>query len=175
MKKYLWIGLAAVIGIVAISAFVSASGSVFFKLSNNDTIYKAYQTAAEFFSDGGASDFSNVQVIDNSPSIGSVSTASEYHSLTTFATTTGAYLIKTGSGTFGSVIVSVLGAGNVVFYDATTTIPANRTVQATSSLPVVGVIGASQAAGTYTYDTVFFSGLIAVYNGAQGTSTVTFR
>lgn len=106
---------------------------------------------------------------------GSVNVANEYHGYTMTATTSPSYLFKTGVGTFGSIIISTLGAGNVVFYDASSTIPTQRTIQATSSLPIVATIGVSQAAGTYTYDAVFFNGLIAVFSGAQGSSTITIR
>ncbi len=174
MKKYIIVGL---IAIFAIALVVNAQTNVFFRLAGTDTVYRAYQTAAEFFSDGGAQDFSNVRVIpnDTAPVLGSVTVGNEYRGITTAATTTGAYLFKKGPGAFGSVIINVLGTGNVVFYDASTTIPANRTVQATSSLPVVGYIAASQAAGTYTYDVYFGQGLIGVFSGTQGTSTITWR
>ena len=108
-------------------------------------------------------------------SVGSVANGSAYKSLSTAATTSSAYMVKVGTGTFGSVVINTLGTGNIVFYDATTTTASARTIQATTSLPVVGYVSASQAAGTYTYDTSFYGGLMAVYSGSQGTSTVTFR
>lgn len=107
--------------------------------------------------------------------MGSVGISGEYRYATTLAPTTKASLIKYGRGTFGSVIVNAVGAGSVVLYDATSTIPLLRTIQATSSLPVVAVVSASQAVGTYTYDVSFYNGLIAVYDGVQGTSTLTYR
>lgn len=104
-----------------------------------------------------------------------VTAGNEYQSLTTRATTTFAYLFYKGAGTFGSVVINTLGTGNVVFYDATSTNSNLRTVTATTSLPVIAVIDASQAAGTYVYDTTFNGGLMAVYSGAQGTSTTMWR
>jgi len=106
--------------------------------------------------------------------VGSVSRASEYNHVNMRATTTGSYVFKTAPGTLGSVIVATLGTGNIIFYDATTT-NANLRVLATSSLNVLATVDASQAAGTYTYDMFFRDGLIGVFNGTQGTSTVTFR
>ncbi len=108
-------------------------------------------------------------------SVGSVARTSEYRSLTTIATTVPAYLIKYGQGTLGSVIIHNIGTGYYTLYDASTTIPSNRTIQATSSLRIVGIVANSQAVGTYTYDTTFNNGLIAVYGGTQGTSTITYR
>jgi hypothetical protein len=108
-------------------------------------------------------------------SLSGATAGNEYQSLTTMATTSPSYLIYKGAGTFGSIVISTLGTGNVIFYDATSTTYWKRTIQATTSLPVIATIGASQAAGTYVYDTTFNGGLMAVYNGAQGTSTVMFR
>jgi hypothetical protein len=108
-------------------------------------------------------------------SIGSVGAGSIYQSTTFKATTTWAYLFKAGAGTLGSVVINTLGTGNVTFYDASTTNSNLRTTVATTSLRTVGVIDASQAAGTYTYDAGFYDGLIAVFSGSQGTSTVAWR
>jgi hypothetical protein len=108
-------------------------------------------------------------------SVSSVNVGSSYKRMTTLATTSAAYVIKSGGGTFGSVIINTLGTGNVIFYDATTTDATQRKISATTSLSIVGVISASQAAGTYTYDASFYDGLMAVYSGAQGTSTLTWR
>ena len=108
--------------------------------------------------------------------VSSVQRASEYHSANLFATSSAYYLIKSGNGTFCSAVINVLGTGNVVFYDATTTnVNLRVNQQATSSLPVVAVISNSQAAGTYTYDNLFYNGLLAVFQGTQGSSTITFR
>jgi len=106
---------------------------------------------------------------------GSVGITGEYRYTTNLATTNKAFLLKYGRGTLGSIVISTLGTGNVVLYDASSTIPNLRTIKATTSLPVIATIGASQAAGTYTYDVSFYNGLIAVFNGAQGTSTITYR
>ena len=109
-------------------------------------------------------------------SVGSVERTSEYHSTTMLATTSAYYLFHNGSGSLGQITINVLGTGNAIFYDATTTNYLKRTGQvATSSLNVVGVIAASQAAGTYTYDNIFVDGLLGVFNGSQGTSTVMHR
>jgi hypothetical protein len=107
--------------------------------------------------------------------VGSVQQASEYHYTTLLATTTVRDLtLKSGAGTLGSIIISVLGTGNAVLYDATTSYSGLRAL-ATTSLNVLGVIGASQAAGTYTYDTTFVDGLLISMNGAQASTTITWR
>jgi len=107
-------------------------------------------------------------------SLGGVNIGNEFNPFTQLATTSESYLIKTGRGTLGSIIINTAGTGNTVFYDATTT-NANLRVKATSSLTVLGVIDASQAAGTYTYDIRFIDGLLEVNNGAMGTTTITIR
>ena len=124
---------------------------------------------------GGVIGFNINQPKQPEQAIGSVGAGSIYQSNTILATTSLAYLFKVGAGTFGSVVITVLGAGDMRFYDATSTIPAQRTVQATSSLRTVAVVDASQAAGTYTYDVGFYDGLIGVFNGTIGSSTITWR
>ncbi len=107
---------------------------------------------------------------------GGVNIANEYHSTSMAATTTSNYAFSYRNGALGSIIINVLGTGSATFYDATTTDVNKRTNQtATSSLNVLAYIGASQAAGTYVYDTVFFNGLLGVFSGSQGTSTVSHR
>jgi len=107
--------------------------------------------------------------------LSSVARAGEYQSTTFTATTTAYTLFKTGSGTLGNVVINVLGTGSAVFYDTTTTNANLRGSVATSSLRKVGVIAASQAAGTYIYDNNFFNGLLVEFNGTQGTSTIMWR
>ena len=105
---------------------------------------------------------------------GGVNRSSEYHSTALIATTTPEVLFKTGSGTFGGLVINTVGTGNIVFYDATTTVASLR-AKATSSLSVLATIAASQAVGVWIYDNAFYDGLIAVFNGTQGTSTAIWR
>ncbi len=170
-KKYY---LIAIVLALALSVYVVQATGIFVRFVGSDTVYKAYQTAQQFFDDGGAKDFSNVQVIGQEQNIGSVSQGNEYYHSTMRATTTPWILFKNGPGAIGSIIINILGAGNAVFYDATTT-DVNKRVGATTTLDVIAVIGASQAAGTYVYDTWFRYGLLGVFNGAQGTSTLMWR
>jgi hypothetical protein len=107
--------------------------------------------------------------------IGSSGAGSINQSTTLLATTSSVWQFKVGAGALSQIVVNVLGTGNVVFYDASSTLPAQRTIAATSSLRAVGVIAASQAAGTYTYDVGFYDGLIAVFSGTQGTSTIAWK
>ena len=112
------------------------------------------------------------------PSLGSVIQGSEYHSQSVLPSQVGpgGQVIKTAPGTFGSVIVTATGTGSIVFYDTTTTNVNLRTGQvATSSLTVVAQLDANQPAGTYTYDSLFFNGLVGVISGSTGTSTITYR
>jgi len=109
------------------------------------------------------------------PPLKGVTVGNEYSSLNFMATTTFAKLIDKGAGTLGSIVINTLGAGYVIFYDASSTNSNLRTTTATTSLRVVAVQDASQAAGTYTYDINYDDGLIAVFSGAQGTSTLMYR
>ncbi len=159
-----------------LSVYVVQATGIFIRFADSDTVYKAYQTAQQFFDDGGAKDFSNVQVIGENidQNIGSVSQSNEYYHNTMMATTSSWNLFKNGRGALGQITISTLGAGYAVFYDATTT-NVNLRVGATSTLDVIAVIGASQAAGTYVYDTWFRYGLLGVFSGTQGTSTLMWR
>ena len=60
MKK-----IAIITGIIVLLSVVSIAGAngIFIRFAGSDTVYKAYQTAEQFFKDGGARDFSNVNVI----------------------------------------------------------------------------------------------------------------
>lgn len=113
----------------------------------------------------------------NTPqSIGSVSNTSEYHSTSTgYLGATLGRLIKTGAGTFGSVVISGANTGVMDFYDATTTNINLRTNQAPTNTIYLGTIVTSQAAGTYTFDAFFVNGLLVERTGLSATSTITYR
>ena len=114
------------------------------------------------------------------PVQGSVSYASEYHSTSTRtlpASTAIAALSLLGSGpsTLGSVVVTGAGAGNINFYDATTSNALLRAGTMATSNITVASIPASAAAGTYTFDVVVYNGLLMEVTGTAPTSTVTYR
>jgi hypothetical protein len=96
-------------------------------------------------------------VFQPTPKVGSIPIANDYVSTTTDSTF---YVfpfykvLKTGSGTFGSVVITNSMAGVLNVYDGTTT---NHLDRATTTL---AKFGASAAAGTYTFDTRFMLGLI---------------
>jgi hypothetical protein len=173
MKKY-FIGGSLIFAVLAIALAVSAqSEKVFFKLSDNDTIYRAYQTAAEFFSDGGAQDFSNVQVVE--PNIGAVTQGNDYYGTTTLVSNlAGQKLLKGGYGALGSITVTKAGAAGswMSFYDATTSAATARVNTATTTL---ATIPTDLAAGTYIFDVNFNYGLLVDFSTAQGTTTITWR
>ena len=173
-KKIIVLCVLGLLVLLGIGIKVNAA-EIFYRFMGSPTVYNVFghgfATPQEFYNAGG--DFNNVKIIGEE-SFGGVSAGSEYNSQTLLATTNVSYKFKNGRGTFGSVIINVLGTGNTVFYDATTT-NVNLRAGATSSLPVIGVIAASQVAGVYTYDTVFNYGLIGVFSGTQGTTTLTWR
>lgn len=117
-------------------------------------------------------------------SLGSVATPDAYYSTTTsFANGvgwTGARVV-TGtttakSGVLGSVVITKSTAAPISIYDATTTDITKRASVATSSI-TLATFGASVAAGTYTFDTVFNTGLLIdpMGTGLVASSTVTWK
>lgn len=117
------------------------------------------------------------------PAVGSVSVSNDYNATTTApsnvygAQNAQTSLIRTGYGSFGSVIVTGANTGVMNFWDATTTNVNLRTGQvATSSLRLLASLPASVAAGTYTFDVLFTTGLIYdVFGGTIATTTITYR
>jgi hypothetical protein len=108
-------------------------------------------------------------------SVGSTVTGQEYNATTTsytWAAQTGGFqLIKKGSGTLGSyVVTSATAVGAISLYDATTTV--NGGVYGTTTL---AVIGTGAIGGTYTFDVNFSKGLIVVPSATTATGTVTWR
>jgi hypothetical protein len=107
---------------------------------------------------------------------GSVAQSNEYHSTSTsYLAGTLTPLIKTGFGTFGSVVITGANTGAITFYDATTTSRLLRAATMSTSSIILGTIVTSQVAGTYTFDTFFVNGLIADIIGLAPTSTITWR
>lgn len=108
--------------------------------------------------------------------LGSTSRGSEYQATTT---TAGSFLpeqlLQTGGGTLGSVIITGAAAGVINIYDATTSNVSLRTNQPASSSILLATFPVSAAAGTYTFDRVFFTGLYVSVVGVMPTTTVTFR
>jgi hypothetical protein len=117
----------------------------------------------------------NTLNIDESNGLGSVQRGGEYNATTTSANYDPTLLV-TGQGTLGSIIIPIAAAGRFHLYNASTTQSSLRTIQATSSLPILAVKEVSQAAGTYTYDVQFSQGLLLVPTaGTQATTTITYR
>lgn len=105
--------------------------------------------------------------------LGSMPSGEAYNSTTTAAGMVNYNLLKTGQGTFGSVVITGATTGLLRVYDATTTVATARTKAATTTL---AVFPASTAAGTYTFDVAFSQGLLIDYASAgYATSTITWR
>ena len=115
------------------------------------------------------------EIMDNPPEemLGGVTAPYEY--AYTPPTGTAAQLLKTSFGILGSVVITGAGAGSLDLYNATTTNANLRAIAATSSLPVIASFPASTAVGNYDFDVAFNDGLLAVFSGAIGTSTLTFN
>ncbi len=86
-----------------------------------------------------------------------------------------AQLLKTRFGSLGSVIITGAGAGYIDIYNASTTDATLRTVTATTSLPTIAHFPANTVAGTYDFNTIFTDGLLVVWTGDIGTSTITYK
>ncbi len=178
MKKYKYFIIGGIVlALLAIALSVKAT-PVFYKIGQ--TIVKAYSTPEEFIADGGMPDFSNVQdlaIQTNEPVLGSVNQANEYQSTTTNYIASTSALLKTGPGSLGSVIIQgATTAGSIDLYNATTTNANLRAAKysATSSI-VIGSFMNTATLGTYTFDSIFFNGLLISIKGTLGTTTITWR
>jgi len=94
---------------------------------------------------------------------------------TTTVSVLGKGLVKTGQGSLGSVVITGANTGILNFYDATTSNVNKRTGNKATSTILLASIPASLAAGTYTFDIAFYTGLFVSQKGTAPTSTVTFR
>ena len=116
------------------------------------------------------------EIMDNPPEemlLGGATAPYEY--VYTIPTGDAAQLLKTSFGILGSVIITGAGAGDLTLYNATTTNANLRATAATSSLPVIASFPANTAVGNYDFDVAFNDGLLAVFTGVIGTSTITFN
>ena len=111
--------------------------------------------------------------MEQEPSFGSVSQEYNYthYSGSGIASTSA---LKTGWGTFGSVIITEDQAGEVIMYDATST----EALAGDSSLyDEIATFEDAQEEGVYTFDVIFNKGL--VFSGAgqtfAGNWTITYR
>lgn len=118
--------------------------------------------------------------------VGGITSGQQYNATTTRSTSasgTVSYVAMLGQGTLGSIVVNQVGtAGYVRVFDATstatsTTQTANpKAIGVTVFHPVAQVLGASDAAGTLTYDVQVYNGLVVeTSSGFDGEYTVTFR
>lgn len=105
---------------------------------------------------------------------GSVPLGGEYHSTTTRTVAgialTSPTVLNTGPGALGSVVITGAGTGVINVYDGTTT-----TSHSDSATTTIATIPASAAAGTYTFDALYYKGLIIEIVGSAATSTITYR
>lgn len=91
------------------------------------------------------------------------------------AITSGTVLLKSGSCSLGSVVVTGDNTGALNFYDATTSDATKRAITATTSL-LLASVAASATEETYTFDVTCTRGLLMVLqNGTMPTTTVTYR
>ena len=79
-------------------------------------------------------------------------------------------VLKNSPGALGTLIITGAGAGQINFYDATST--RTNTEWGTTTLATIPL---SAAAGTYIFDVAFSKGLIYEIIGTAPTSTITWR
>ena len=92
------------------------------------------------------------------------------------ATVTSSRVIKTGTGSLGSYVITGANTGIINFYDATTTNVNLRTGQPATSTILIASFPASVAAGTYTLDVEYRTALyIDLISGNMATGTVTYH
>ena len=111
--------------------------------------------------------------------IGSIIQSQEYNATTTSAInpfTPTQFTLKKGYGSLGSVVITGAGTGRFVLYDATTTNVTLR-AKATTSLSVLADFPTAAAAGTYTFDRLFYEGLLVDMTATTliPTTTITWR
>ncbi len=120
-------------------------------------------------------------LINQDSPLGGVTVGNEYNATSTAANSvygglTTDKLLKTGWGSFGSVIITGANTGIVNFYNATTSNVLARTNQTATSTILIASIPASTTAGTYIFDVVFTDGLLLeLESGNMPTTTVTWR
>ncbi len=110
------------------------------------------------------------------------SEVSDYSATTTAANTvygafTSSRLIKTGFGSFGSVVITGANTATINIYNATTSDITKRAASMASSTILLASIPGSAAAGTYTFDVGYTIGLYVDIASALNapTSTITYR
>ncbi len=111
------------------------------------------------------------------PVLGSVTDGQGYTATTTGSQgqgVTGIAQLLTGSGIFGSYVITGANTGLVNFYDATTTDTTLRGNTSTSSI-LIASFPASVAASTYTFDVAVGRGLLVTVSGNAATGTITFK
>lgn len=85
-------------------------------------------------------------------------------------------LIDTGSGTFGSIIITTSGDLAFDLLNATTTDITARTGNKATSTILLASFPSSAAAGVYTFDAIYYAGLyLDVKSGSLGTSTIIYK
>lgn len=107
---------------------------------------------------------------------GSVTQGSEYHSTTT---SVGRFnvpaTLNVGPGALGSVVITGATSGIINIYDATTSNINQRAGTMASSSILLASFPASTAAGTYTFDALYYNGLLIDSSGSVPTTTITYR
>lgn len=110
--------------------------------------------------------------------LGSVAISNEYIATTTkdvAGNTLTDRTLKTTGGVIGQVTVTGAAAGQITLCNATTSDVTQRSAAlATTSLRCIN-IPASTAAGTYTFDAIFDTGIILDTDAVAPTSTVMYR
>ena len=117
--------------------------------------------------------------------LSSVRSTDEYQSTSTApnsthgAQTATIFLLKTGQGSLGSVVILGAAQGVMSFYDATTSNVDDRLVSGGTSTILITSLPENAAVGTYVFDIEFTTGLLYVLEAASSTttptSTITFR
>ena len=116
-----------------------------------------------------------VTIMDSPPELSLGGATEPYEYVYTIPTGDASQLLKTSFGILGSVVITGVGTGDLTLYNATTTNANLRAIAATSSLPVIASFPTSTAVGNYDFDVAFNDGLLAVFTGVIGTSTITFN
>lgn len=101
---------------------------------------------------------------------------SDYNATTTFAASApNERLIKTGSGSLGSVVITGKNTGLMTLYNATTSNVNLRTGNKATSTIMLVDYPTNAPEGNYVFDIQFTDGLLLVTTTGVATSTITYR
>jgi hypothetical protein len=110
--------------------------------------------------------------------LGGVPRTHEYQSTTTSSHLALADMVvlKSGPGSLGSIVHTAKGSGgDILIYNATTSNIKARTGQLATTTLLLAALPQAADTGTYVYDVDAPHGILVIFTGTKGTTTITYR